>query len=131
MICLAHYAKDVLPIVRQNCFKIFITIIIPDNFFESIVQTYSIKDGGALQLKGRQYCDQLEFGIIEFDTRSQKYKILTTITKYFMILVSATSRVRRIMLLTKIIFSVVRNTTNSRHFWRRCLTRQLKEHHTT
>ena len=41
-----------------------------------IVQTYLIKDGGALLLKWRQYRDQLEFGIIEFDTCSQKYKIL-------------------------------------------------------
>ena len=70
-IYLAHYAKDVLPIVRENCFKIFITIKNPDNFFETIIQKYSIKE-----LKWKQYRDQLEFGIIEFDTRSQKYKIL-------------------------------------------------------
>ena len=31
-IFLAHYAKDVLPIVRENCFKIFITINTTDNF---------------------------------------------------------------------------------------------------
>ena len=75
VIYLAHYAKDVLPIVRENCFKIFITINNPDNFFETIIQTYSIKDG-VTQSKWKQYRDQLEFGIIEFDTRSQKYKIL-------------------------------------------------------
>ena len=75
VIYLAHYAKDVLPIVRENCFKIFITINKPDNFFETIIQTYSIKDG-VTQLKWKQYRDQLEFGNIEFDTRSQKYKIL-------------------------------------------------------
>ena len=40
VIYLAHYAKDVLPIVRENCFKIYLTINNPDNFFESIVQTY-------------------------------------------------------------------------------------------
>ena len=73
VIYLAHYAKDVLPIVRENCFKIFITINNPDNFFETIIQTYSI---GVTQSKWEQYRDQLEFGIIEFDTRSQKYKIL-------------------------------------------------------
>ena len=41
VIYLAHYAKDVLPIVRENCFKIFITNNNPDIFFESIVQTQS------------------------------------------------------------------------------------------
>ena len=74
VIYLAHLAKDVLPIVRENCFKIFITINNPDNFFETIIQTYSIKDG-VTQSKWKQYRDQLEFGINEFDTRSQKYKI--------------------------------------------------------
>ena len=67
----AHYAKDVLPVVRENCFKIFITINNPDNFFETIIQTYSIKES-----RWKQYRSQLEFGVIEFDTRSQKYKIL-------------------------------------------------------
>ena len=75
VIYLAHYAKDVLPIVRENCFKIFITFNNPDNFLETILQTYSIKDG-VTQSKWKQYRDQLEFGIIEFDTRSQKDKIL-------------------------------------------------------
>ena len=70
VIYLAHYAKDVLPIGRENCFMIFITINNPDNFFETIIQTYAIKE-----LRWKQYRDQLEFGIIEFDTRSQKYKI--------------------------------------------------------
>ena len=34
VIYLAHYAKDVLPIVRENCFKIFITINTPDKFLK-------------------------------------------------------------------------------------------------
>ena len=75
MIYLAHYAKDVLPILRENCFKIYLTINNPDNFFESIVQTYAlafaIKDG----FNWKYYRDLLEYGIIEFDTRSQKYKV--------------------------------------------------------
>ena len=75
VIYLVYYAKNVLPIVRENCFKIFLTINTPDNFFETIIQTYSIKDG-VTQSKWKQYRDQLEFGIFEFDTRSQKYKIL-------------------------------------------------------
>ena len=73
MIYLAHYAKDVLPVVRENCLKLYLTINNPDNVFESIVQTYSIKDPGLIH-KWKQYRDQLEFGMIEFDTRSQKYK---------------------------------------------------------
>ena len=76
VIHLAHYAKDVLPIVRENCHKIFLTINNPDNFFESIVQTYAlasaIKDG----FNWKYYRDLSEYGIIEFDTRSQKYKVL-------------------------------------------------------
>ena len=62
---------DVLPIVRENCSKVFNTINTPDNFFETITITYSIRE-----IKWKKYCDQLEFGTIEFDTRSQKYKIL-------------------------------------------------------
>ena len=72
VIYLAHYAKDVLPIVRENCFKLYFTINNPDSIFETIIQTYSIKE----DLKWKQYRSQLEFGVIEFDTRSQKYKIL-------------------------------------------------------
>ena len=71
VICLAHHAKDVLPVIKENCLKIYFTINNPDKFLESIVQTYSIKE-----LKWRQNRDQLEFDIIEFDTRSQKYKAL-------------------------------------------------------
>ena len=90
VIYLAHYAKDVLPIVRENCFKIYLTINNPDNFFESIVQTYAIKDAKAGAVNGlnwKYYRDQLEYGIIEFDTRSQKYKVLNN--KYNLIYVSS------------------------------------------
>ena len=71
VIYLAHYAKDVLPVVRENCFKLYITMNNPDTFLETMMSCYSIK-----QLNWKQHRDQLEFGIIEFDTRSQKYKIL-------------------------------------------------------
>ena len=74
VIYLAHYAKEVLPIVRENCFKIYLTINNPDNFFESIVQTYEIKDA-VNGLNWKYHRDQLEYGIIEFDKRSQKYKV--------------------------------------------------------
>ena len=62
VIYLAHYAKDVLPVVRENCFKLYITINNPDTFFETMMSCYSIK-----QLNWKQYRDQLEFGVIEFD----------------------------------------------------------------
>ena len=77
VIYLAHYAKDVLPIVKENYHKIFLTINNPDNFFESIVQTYAIAPAVKDGLNWKYYRDQLEYGIIEFDTRSQKYKVLS------------------------------------------------------
>ena len=76
VIYLAHYAKDVLPVVRENCFKIYLTINNPDNFFESIVQTYALASAVKDGFNWKYYRDHLEYGIIEFDTRSQKYKIL-------------------------------------------------------
>ena len=76
VVYLAHYAKDVLPIVRENCHKIFLTINNPDNFFESIVQTYAIAPAIREGLNWKYYRDQLEYGIFELDTRSQKYKVL-------------------------------------------------------
>ena len=71
VIYLAHYANDFLSVVRENCFKLYITINDPDSFFETIVSTYRIN-----KLNWKPYRSQLEFGVIEFDTRSQKYKIL-------------------------------------------------------
>ena len=58
VIYLAHYAKDVLPIVRKNCHKIFLTINNPDNFFESIVQTYAIAPSIREGLNWNYYRDQ-------------------------------------------------------------------------
>ena len=75
VIYLAHYAKVVLPIVRENCFTIYLTINNPDNFFESIGQTYAIAST-IKELNWKYYRDQLEYGIIELDTRCQKYKVL-------------------------------------------------------
>ena len=43
VIYLAHYAKDVLPVVRENCFKFCITKKNPNSFFKTIVSTYSKK----------------------------------------------------------------------------------------
>ena len=44
-IYLAHYAKNVIPIVRKSCFKLFITINnIYSFFYETITNTYSTKD---------------------------------------------------------------------------------------
>ena len=72
VIHLAHYAKDVLPVVRENCFKIFITINNPDSFFETIVSIYSILKELCLKEHWKQYRSQLEFGVIQFDTRLKK-----------------------------------------------------------
>ena len=43
-IYLAHYAKDVLPVVRENCVKLYTTVNNPDNFFDLVVNTSSIND---------------------------------------------------------------------------------------
>ena len=111
VIYLAHYAKDVLPVVRENCLKIYITIINPDNFLESIVQTSSIKDPGFL-LRWKYFRDQLEFGIIEFDTRSQKYKVLNN--KYN-IIYDSSKQIKwgpENYVAYESFFSLMRNTTN-------------------
>ena len=73
VIYLAHYANEV---VRENCFKLYITINNPDSFLETIVTTYNISKEHCLKDHWKQYRSQLEYGVIEFDTRSQKYKIL-------------------------------------------------------
>ena len=44
VIYLAHYAKDVPSVVRENCSKLFITKNNADIFFETIVSTYSMKN---------------------------------------------------------------------------------------
>ena len=69
--------------MRENCHKTFLTINNPDNFFESIVQTYAIAPAVKDGLNWKYYRDQLEYGIIELDTRSQKYKVLNN--KYIII----------------------------------------------
>ena len=71
VISLDHYAKDVRPIVRKKCLKLYITIITSDNLIESSTNKYSIKD----ITKCKQYRDQMDYGIIKFDTRTQKFTI--------------------------------------------------------
>ena len=44
VIQLAHYANGVLPIKRENCFRLFITITNQESFYETITNTCSIKD---------------------------------------------------------------------------------------
>ena len=74
VIYLAHYAKDVLPIVRENITRIFITLNNQDSFFENIIQTYCIRDKNILN-KWQSYKQQNEYGIIELDTRNNNFKI--------------------------------------------------------
>ena len=66
--------------LREYCLKLCITINNPDNFFETLIKTCSIIDkqneSGKLH-KLQQNCDQMDIGIIEVETRSEKYKILS------------------------------------------------------
>ena len=105
VIYLAHYAKDVLPVVRDNCFKIYLTINNPDIFFETIIQTYSINQRRVTQSKWKQYRDQL-------DTRSQKYKVLNH--KYNLIYDSSKQNKwgPKDYVVIQVAFSVVRNAKN-------------------
>ena len=73
VICLAHYAKDVLPVVREIFVRLYITNNIQFTFFDSITKRNSIKLGFLNNIQ--QYRDQMDLGIIEYDTRSRKYKI--------------------------------------------------------
>ena len=73
IIYLAHYAKDVLPIVRENINKIILTINNSDTFFESIQQTYNLPKN--ILDKWYEYRNQNEYGIIEINTITKNYKI--------------------------------------------------------
>ena len=74
IIYLAQYTKDVLPIVRQNINKLYITLNNQDNFFDCIVQVYCLR-GENILTKWQQFKNQNEFGIIELDTRSGWWKV--------------------------------------------------------
>ena len=103
----------------------------PDNFFESIVQTYAlasaIKDG----FNWKYYGDLLEHGIIEFDTRSQKYKVLDN--KYKLIYDSSKrSKWGPEQLVAYESYFFTGDEYNRlKNFLRKCPTRQLKKHHST
>ena len=66
----AHFAKDVLPVVRENVTRMFITLINQDSYF----QTYCIRDKNILN-KWQNYRQQNEYGIIQLETRNNSYKI--------------------------------------------------------
>ena len=74
-IYLAHYAKDVLPVVRENTNTIYITLNNQDLFFETIIKTYTLREPGLLK-KWQEYRNSNQFGVIQLDTRTQKYIIL-------------------------------------------------------
>ena len=44
VIYLAHYAKDVLPIVRENITQLYVTLNIQDSFFFNLIDTYCIRE---------------------------------------------------------------------------------------
>ena len=43
-IYLAHYAKDVLPVVGENTNTIYITLTNQDLFFETIIKSYTLRE---------------------------------------------------------------------------------------
>ena len=73
IIYLAHYAKDVLPVIRETIKKINITLDNSDKFFESIVDAYSLSK--CIIEKWIEYRNQNEYGIIELNTRTKHYII--------------------------------------------------------
>ena len=73
IIYLAHYTKDVLPIVRQNINKIYITINNCDSFFHSIMDAYELNKN--IIDKWIEYRNQNEYGIIEINTITKNYLI--------------------------------------------------------
>ena len=127
VIYLAPYAKDVLPIVRENCHKEFLTINNPDNFFESIVQTYAIAPAVKDGLNWKYNRDQLEYGKIEFDTRSQKYKVLN---HRYNLIYDSSKRSKwgpeQLVAYESYFF-----TGDEYNRLKICPTRQLKKHHST
>ena len=73
IIYLAHYVKDVLPIVRENINRLYITINNSDTFFQSIIDAYALPK---LNLeKWFEYRNQFEFGITEINTITKNFKI--------------------------------------------------------
>ena len=73
IIYLAHYVKDVLPVVRETIKQIYITISNTDKFFESIIDEYKLNKCILNQLE--IYRNQFEYGVIEINTLTKNYKI--------------------------------------------------------
>ena len=69
-IYLAHYAKDVLPTVRDNINSMYITLKNSDNFFENIREAYFVDK--EIIKKWKQYKG---YGVIEYSTITNNYKI--------------------------------------------------------
>ena len=53
VIYIAHYAKDVLPIVRENITRKFIALNNQYSFFENIIQTYCIRGQKYVEINGK------------------------------------------------------------------------------
>ena len=73
IVYLAHYIKDVLPIVRQNITKIYITLKNSKSFFSRFIDTYELNKNSIE--KWIEYRNQNEFGIIELNTITTHYLI--------------------------------------------------------
>ena len=65
--------KDVLPIVRENINKIYITLNNSDTFFQSIIDAYSLPK--QIVEKWIEYRNQNEYGIIDVNTITKNYLI--------------------------------------------------------
>ena len=71
-IYLAHYAKDVVPTVRDNIKNIYLTLNNSDKFFENIREAYHIDKE---IIKKWRSSKQYGYGIINYSTITNEYKI--------------------------------------------------------
>ena len=72
-IYLAHYAKDVVPTVRDNIKNIFLTLSNTNKFFENIRETYHIDK--EIIKKWQSFAKQYMYGLINYSTITNEYKI--------------------------------------------------------
>ena len=72
-IYLAHYAKDVVPTVRDNIKNIYLTLSNTNKFFENIRETYHIDK--EIIKKWQSFAKQYMYGLINYSTITNEYKI--------------------------------------------------------
>ena len=77
IIYLSHYPRDVLPIVRENIKRVYITLNNSYVIFESNIQAYNLAKQSFT--KWEQFRNQIEFGIIEVNVLTKNFKIYNSI----------------------------------------------------